>query len=65
MGADCFGGATLVPHNGWWHSAADSDNIVSCPNTNACQRNNTALLVCQAASYWNSYSAALDQVWPN
>ena len=55
-GATCTGGAVLVPQQQSWHSAADSDHIVACPNPNACQGNTAALLACQNATY----TASLD-----
>ena len=53
-------GATLVPQQGYWHSAPDSDHIVSCPNRNACQGNTAALLACQNATY--TAAVTLNQV---
>lgn len=47
----CTGGATLVPQHQYWHSAPDSDHIVTCPNGNACAGNTKALLACQNAIY--------------
>jgi len=49
--ATCHGGATLVPTEGYWHSAADSNYIVLCPNSEACQGNRSKLLDCQNAHY--------------
>ena len=49
--ASCSGGATLVPSQGFWHSAADSASMVQCPNSKACQGNLTNLLNCQTAHY--------------
>lgn len=60
--AQCFGGATIVPRNANWHSAAESDNIVGCPNSNACQRNITALGICQRAAYSRQLASNLSQV---
>ena len=51
QGADCNGGASLLPQQQFWHSAPDSDHIVSCPNSNACAGNSAALLACQNATY--------------
>ena len=50
-GATCTGGALLVPQQQFWHSAPDSDHIVTCPNNNACAGDTTALLACQNATY--------------
>lgn len=50
-GATCIGGATLVPQQQYWHSAPDSDHIVTCPNNNACAGNTKALLTCQNLTY--------------
>lgn len=61
-GAQCFGGATLVPQNQSWHSAPESDYIVGCPNNNACQRNITALDICQNAAYFQQLASNLSQV---
>ena len=47
----CSGGATLVPQQQYWHSAPDSDHIVTCPNSNACAGDTSALLACQNATY--------------
>lgn len=57
----CSGGATLVPQQQNWHSAPDSDYIVTCPNNNACAGSTSELLACQNATY----QAQLDftQVW--
>ena len=51
LGVCGSGGAALVPLAHYWHSAPDSDYIVSCPNGNACQGNRTALMACKTASY--------------
>lgn len=56
-------GATLVPQQGYWHSAPDSDHMVSCPNSNACQGNTAFLLACQNATY--SAGITLNQVTPH
>ncbi|GLC55873.1 hypothetical protein PLESTB_001038400 [Pleodorina starrii] len=32
----CLGGAVIVPEQGYWHSAANSTQIHSCPNPSAC-----------------------------
>ncbi|KAL3155629.1 hypothetical protein ABBQ38_010826 [Trebouxia sp. C0009 RCD-2024] len=61
-GAQCFGGATLVPQNQEWHSSADSDHIVGCPNNNACQHNITALKMCKDAAYLRQLASNLSQV---
>lgn len=47
----CNGGATLVPQQQHWHSAPDSDYIVTCPNSNACAGSASELLACQNATY--------------
>lgn len=44
--ANCTGAASMVPHKGYWVSAADSDSIVPCPNLEACQGNRDNLLQC-------------------
>lgn len=36
----------MVPLEGYWVSAADSDSIVPCPNPDACQGNRDNLLQC-------------------
>ena len=61
-GAQCFGGATIVPSNGNWHSAAASDHIVGCPNSNACRRDIPALQICQEAAYLRQLASNLSQV---
>lgn len=61
-GAQCFGGATLVPQNQSWHSAPESDHMVACPNNNACLRNITALKICQNAAYSLQLARNLSQV---
>ena len=43
---------------GYWHSAPDSDWIVPCPNSEACQGNSDELLRCKKASY----DAAANQI---
>ena len=48
--ADCFGGSTLVPHTGYWHSAYTSEAMDACPNPSACQGDRGALLACQDSS---------------
>ena len=52
--ATCMGGATLVPQQQFWHSAPDSDHIITCPNNNACAGSTAALLACQNATYQGS-----------
>ncbi|KAL0044981.1 hypothetical protein WJX82_004122 [Trebouxia sp. C0006] len=49
--ANCTGGADLVPLQQYWHSAPDSDFMVSCPNSNACKGDREELLSCKAAAY--------------
>lgn len=44
--ADCRGGASMVPHVGFWVSAHHSDSIVACPNPEACQGNRSDLFRC-------------------
>ena len=61
-GAQCSGGATLVPSNQSWHSAPESDHIVGCPNNNACLRNIPALQICQEAAYLRQLASNLSQV---
>ena len=51
LGSCAAGGAGLVPLAQYWHSAPDSDYIVTCPNGNACQGNRTTLMACKTASY--------------
>lgn len=53
-------GATLVPQQGYWHSAPDSDHILPCPNSKACQGNTAFLLTCQNSTY--SEAITLNQV---
>ena len=50
-GSCAAGGAALVPLAQYWHSAPDSDYIISCPNGNACQGNRTVLVACKTAGY--------------
>ncbi|KAF6259507.1 hypothetical protein COO60DRAFT_1460131 [Scenedesmus sp. NREL 46B-D3] len=45
-GASCPGGAAIVPEPGWRHSAADSAQMHSCPNPDACSGDRTALRIC-------------------
>lgn len=71
--ANCTGGANMVPLEGYWVSAADSDSIVACPNSEACQGNRTELALCLAQAYgqaeqlevcsfyFSTASAAMDQ----
>ena len=47
----CDGRANLVPSSGFWQSAADSVNVVACPNAAACQGNRTVMSQCQAEAY--------------
>lgn len=49
--ATCAGGATLVPLETFWHSAADSDNVVACPNQDACKGDRSVLMACQTGFY--------------
>uniref|UniRef100_A0A383VT78 TRP C-terminal domain-containing protein n=1 Tax=Tetradesmus obliquus TaxID=3088 RepID=A0A383VT78_TETOB len=45
-GADCPGGAAIVPLPGWWHSAVESVQMHRCPNVEACQGDRAALRAC-------------------
>ena len=54
VGAQCAGGATLVPEPPYWHSQADSNHMVLCPNPNACQRDTGVLLACQNSTYYQA-----------
>lgn len=48
--ADCSGGADVTPREGYWKSAFNSDSIVACPVSNACQGNRTNLQLCSAVA---------------
>lgn len=37
-GADCRGGAVMVPQQGYWHSAANSSSMNPCLNPQACRQ---------------------------
>jgi hypothetical protein len=45
--AECYGSSTLVPASQFWHSAVDSEAVVSCPNPSACQGDRNEMLACQ------------------
>ena len=63
-GGNCTGGgATLVPQQQYWHSDAQSDHIVMCPNNNACQGNTSALVACQNITYHNQLQVRLCEAW--
>ena len=49
--ANCSGGSNLIPTKQFWHSAANSDFIVPCPNNNACNGDRNALLACKSTTY--------------
>lgn len=49
--AECLGGALLIPEQGYWHSAASSTYMASCPNPSACSGARQDLATCQNASY--------------
>ena len=55
---DCSGGSTLVPHTGYWHSAA----MIACPNPSACQGDRGILLACQDPTNATGKVVAQDQV---
>uniref|UniRef100_A0A383V8L5 Right handed beta helix domain-containing protein n=1 Tax=Tetradesmus obliquus TaxID=3088 RepID=A0A383V8L5_TETOB len=44
-GADCPGGAAILPLPGWWHSAADSAQMHRCPNAEQQERTPPAELI--------------------
>lgn len=50
LNANCTGGADLIPEEQYWHSASDSDNIIRCPNGDACRGNRSELLSCKRAA---------------
>lgn len=56
-GAQCNGGATVIPEQGyvapWW----GSPNMTLCPNPNACQRDMKAVAFCQNATFYNRLAA--------
>ncbi|DBA73772.1 TPA: hypothetical protein ACH3X2_009743 [Trebouxia sp. C0005] len=62
QGGNCTGGgATLVPQQQYWHSDAQSDHIITCPNNNACQGNTSALVACQNTTYHNQLQVSLPE----
>jgi len=64
QGGNCTaGGATLVPQQQYWHSDAQSDHIITCPNNNACQGNTSALVMCQNITYHNQLQVRLCNAW--
>ena len=64
QGANCMGGgATLVAQQQYWHSDAQSDHIITCPNNNACQGNTSALVTCQNTTDHNQLQVRLCTVW--
>eukprot|EP00775_Hariotina_reticulata_P005170 gene5170-5408_t len=48
-GAECPGGAVILPQDGWWHSSPYSAQVHSCPNPAACQGNRSVVLLARAA----------------
>lgn len=61
--AECLGGAILIPEQGYWHSAADSTYMASCPNPSACSGARHDLVACQNASYAASSTSGQTQVY--
>ncbi|GIM14711.1 hypothetical protein Vretimale_17650 [Volvox reticuliferus] len=61
-GAECVGGAVLVPRQGFWHSAANSTFMNACPNPQACRAGDDEaqdrLLACQ--EWWYSRPQGFD-----
>ena len=60
--AACSGGSTIVPLKGFWHSAYDSEAMVSCPNPSACQGARGPLLACQDPDNTTGGVSVQDQV---
>ena len=60
--AVCYGGSTIVPLNGFWHSAFDSEAMVACPNPSACQGARGPLLACQDPNNTSMGVSVQDQV---
>uniref|UniRef100_A0A383VDP1 Right handed beta helix domain-containing protein n=1 Tax=Tetradesmus obliquus TaxID=3088 RepID=A0A383VDP1_TETOB len=61
-GADCPGGAAILPLPGWWHSAADSAQIHRCPNAEACHGDRAALHACANNTMcWSSHNSYTSQ----
>ncbi|WIA37967.1 hypothetical protein OEZ86_001344 [Tetradesmus obliquus] len=59
-GADCPGGASIIPQPGWWHSAATSAQMHRCPDPAACQGDRQAVQACSldaACRASSSYSS--------
>lgn len=48
--ANCTGGAVVVPLEGFWVSASNSDSMVACPVGQACQGDRTAMQACLSAA---------------
>ena len=63
--ANCTAGANLFPQVQFWHSAADSDWMVSCPNGNACTGDRDELLRCKKALYAAEATQTLVGTPPN
>ncbi|GIL61099.1 hypothetical protein Vafri_15500, partial [Volvox africanus] len=61
-GAECLGGAVLVPRQGFWHSAANSTFMNACPNPQACRDGDDdaqdILVACQ--EWWYSLPQGFD-----
>ncbi|GFR52729.1 hypothetical protein Agub_g15283 [Astrephomene gubernaculifera] len=61
-GAECPGGALLVPRAGYWHSAANSSYMNACANPSACRTDDDGaqdtLVACQ--QWWYSRPAGFD-----
>ena len=49
--ANCTGAAKLVPNPQYWHSAPNSDFMVQCPNSKACQGNREELSSCKQQAF--------------
>lgn len=49
--ANCTGGPVMVPLEGHWVSAAESDSIVTCPNPEACQGSRIQMVECLKQAY--------------
>ena len=62
--ANCTGGAVVVPLEGFWVSARNSDSMVACPVGQACQGDRTAMQACLSAADANLNSSEAEQVKP-
>jgi hypothetical protein len=60
--ATCAGGSAFVPACGFWHSRADSDLVMPCPNTQACcdDKERTAVIKCQNSTTCRNSSTYAD-----